>query len=1572
MLIRNFLRRAALVTVLSTATLLSSFSSAIVAPEPEGGKAKTMKMLDARVNAKDAWQRAIDARPEAAKGATAARTQATRIATIVAAQTKANPALSIQLSSLTGAPSSVVNKSGALTAAAPGKSSEAIVQDYLRSPAGSVMGLSAADIGDLKVLGDSAGAQSGLRMLRVEQRINGRPIFQSETRFLLDTNGRLMKHVGLMVPQARSLVPADPAGKLSAAAASSKLFASLGKTIADTDFTAGDTSADGRTELASTDAFVAGAVTAREVYFPLAPGVLVPAWSLVAFTAGDADWYSVVDAQTGDVLWRKNIRNYASTHEARFRVYLQADGKTPADSPAPQSPTTVTPGSGTQPAAIAPTIVKMSDVQDLVASPNGWINDCPGGVCTANETQTVGNNVLACLDRTIGGANTNVCDTDAASVLDGNGRPTGNPDANGRNRDFLGTAPRDFQTGYLPAPQGGNPEAGQTATGAGNNGTLAIDQFRRGVVTHLFYLTNWYHDQTFQLGFDEASANFQQTNFSGGGLGGDRVLADVQDGAGTNNANFATPPDGVSGRMQMYRFTGPTIDRDGSLDAEIVLHELTHGLSNRLVGNAAGLNWEPAGGMGEGWSDFYALSLLNNTNADDPNGKYAAGSYATYKLIAGYTDNYLYGIRRFPYCTDSTVNPLTWGDIDDVTNNLSGGIAASPVNFNGNGGMEVHNIGEIWANTLWQMRANIIADPAGANGDVPTGNVTALRLVTNGLKMTPIDPTFVDARDALLDADCAASTCANEKSIWSAFAKRGLGYRAETPYNVSFGYSAGHMAIKESFQQPYLDVKAPLTDVVINDSATNNNGAIDPGESFLMTVKLTNPWRASTQVATGVTATLSTSTAGVTIYTDTSTYANIAPSASVTGTAFKLGVASSMIAGAPIDFTLTTTSSLGTATATFRVRVGTRSGTDPVVTYTRTIPSPLAIPDNAPRGVTDTLLVNDDFEIADIDFRVDSVTHTFTGDLTLMLRSPDAVGVDFVSLIGGLTDGGTGDNITNMIVDDNVAFVTGNDMAQAVAADAPYSKSWRPVFNSPWAALAGFPDLAGATGTLSRFDGRSTKGTWTVVASDQFTGDTGTLNGWSMLVTPVHFNISAVTAAAAVTATKTVSGVFRVGQTVTYTVILTNTGTGNQADNAGNEFTDVLPSSLTLVNATATSGTATATVGTNTVTWNGSLAPLGGTTTITITATISAGTQGTTISNQGSVSFDANVDGTNDTTAQTDDPGVAGTANATVFTVQSAAVSATKTVAGTTFAPGSTVTYTVILSNSGNVATLDNVGNEFTDVLPAGLTLVSASATSGTAVATVGTNTVTWNGSIGASSTVTVTINATINAGTAGTTISNQGTVAFDADLNGSNESSALTDDPGVAGAANPTTFVVSGATVSATKTVSAGPYNVGGNVTYTIVLSNTGNAATTDNPGNELTDVLPAGLTLVSASASSGTAVATVATRTVTWNGGIAAGGSVTITINATITAAAAGSTLSNQASFAYDADLNGSNESTGVTDDPGVVGTANATAFVVNALAPQAPPRPVPTASTIALAALGLLLTMFGAVRLSRGRRM
>lgn len=1452
--------------------------TAVTMPPQAEGKSALLRMVDARVNLQDSFQQASQARPGAVDaGLQAATSNSTAIGLAVLQRTQTTPGLEAKFSNLTGGPKSLQNKGGSLTPAAPGRTSEDIVRSFLLDNGG-LYGLSSADVNDLVVLGDSAGGDSGLRMLRVEQQIDGRPVFQSESRFLLHPDGRLMKSVGLLVPHARAVAPQIDAAKILPPEQALKLLAAtLGKTLDPATFVVAPDS-NGRLQLSGTDDFVSGPVTARQVLFPLAPGFLVPAWSLVMFTSGNEDWYAVVDAETGALLWRKNIRNYASTHDARFRVYVQADGTTPADSPAPQSPNTVAPGSGTQFPAIAPTVVKMSDAMDVIASPNGWIDDCPGGVCTANQTQTLGNNAIACLDRK---TPSNVCDSDATSILDGGGRPMGNPDVNGRNRDFLGTTPRDFEGGFLPPPQGGNPEAGQTATGDGNAGTLAVDSFRRGSVTHLFYLTNWYHDKLYRLGFDEAAGNFQTTNFSGMGVGNDRVLADAQDNSGTNNANFSTPPDGTSGRMQMYVFTGPTIDRDGSLDAEIVLHELTHGTSNRLVGNGAGLNWDPAGGMGEGWSDFYALSLLNNTQADDPNGRYAAGAYATYKLAGlAYLDNYVYGIRRFPYSTDHSVNPLTWADTDDVTNNLSGGIAPDPIGFNLNGGMEVHNIGEIWANTLWGVRARVIANPAGANGSVPTGNQTMLRLVTNGLKMTPIDPSFTEARDAILDADCAANACANEDSIWGGFADRGLGYGAKTPYNAATAFYASHMAVHESFALPFLDVVNVATDVTIDDSASNNNGAIDPGEAIKLTIKLTNPWRAASKAVAVATATLTTTTPGITIYDNTATYGAIAPQGSATGDTFTFTVDSSVLCGSAINFTLTTVytvnSVVTTAATTFQLRVGGASGNDPVVTYTGDPNPDLAIPDNRPRGVMHQINITDDFVIADLDFRIDSITHTWDGDLTAMLRSPGGIGVDLVSLIGFVpnTNGGSsGDNITNMVINDDLPATAANDMTRLLPAGAPYTASFLPVFNSPWAPLFGYTQ--DPVGNLTRYDGTSTKGTWTALVSDQASGDIGTFNAWSILVTPVHFACTAFTTAAVnITATKTVSGSFGVGGTVTYTVTLTNIGTANQADNSGHEFTDVLPGTLTLVGATATSGTA-ATAG-NTVNWDGSLAPLGGSVTITITATINAGTSGVTISNQGTVAFDADANGSNESNKLTDDPAVGGAADPTSFVVGGVIPPTILKAFGAATIPlnGSTsLTFTI---NNPNGIALTGLG--FTDSLPAGLLVATPNGLGGTCTGTK--SAVAGSGSVSLSG-------ATLAAGTPCTVSVNVIGATVGVKNNVTGTVSATESGAGLTASASINVI----APPAITKAFGAANILINGTTSLTITLTNpAGN--TVSLTGVAFTDSLPAGLVVATPNAlvntCGGTATATAGSGSVSLaTATIAVSSSCIVTVNVTGTTA-------------------------------------------------------------------------------------
>ncbi len=254
------------------------------------------------------------------------------------------------------------------------------------------------------------------------------------------------------------------------------------------------------------------------------------------------------------------------------------------------------------------------------------------------------------------------------------------------------------------------------------------------------------------------------------------------------------------------------------------------------------------------------------------------------------------------------------------------------------------------------------------------------------------------------------------------------------------------------------------------------------------------------------------------------------------------------------------------------------------------------------------------------------------------------------------------------------------------------------------------------------------------------------------------------------------------GTNLTYTITVTNNG----PNYAGSVLlNDPLPAGTTFQSLSAPAGWACGTpaVGSSgAITCSlGFFAP--GSAVFMLTVQVGSGlANGTVLDNSATVSS---------TTTDPNPGNESATASTTV--TNSTVITATKTVSGD-FTPGGAVTYTVVLTNTSGLDQADNSGNEFTDVLPSQLTLVSASAMSGTAVATVATDTVTWNGAIPGGSSVTITIQATIKNGLAnGTPVSNQGTVSYDANGDGTNESTAMTDDPAVGGGADPTVFVVGG-----------------------------------------------------------------------------------------------------------------------------------------------------------------------------------
>ncbi len=408
------------------------------------------------------------------------------------------------------------------------------------------------------------------------------------------------------------------------------------------------------------------------------------------------------------------------------------------------------------------------------------------------------------------------------------------------------------------------------------------------------------------------------------------------------------------------------------------------------------------------------------------------------------------------------------------------------------------------------------------------------------------------------------------------------------------------------------------------------------------------------------------------------------------------------------------------------------------------------------------------------------------------------------------------------------------------------------------------------------------------------------------------------------------------GGSVTYTITASNAGPSNAT---GATVADTFPASLTCSWTCAGAGGGTCTAsGSGNI--NGSVnLPSGGSVVYTASCAISASATGS-LSNTATVTAPAGVtDPTPGNNSATDTDTLSPTADLAI----------TITDGVTTATQGGSLVYTIVASNAGpsNVT-----GATVADAFPASLTCTwtCAGAGGGTCAASGSGNiNNTVNMPIGSS--VTYTASCSVSAVATGS-ISNTATITAPAGVT----------DPALGNNSATDVDTIGGSRVSGTKTVS-GTFVVGNNVTYTITLSNNGPGLQADNPGDELTDVLPAGLALISATASAGTAVANIGTNTVTWNGSIAAAGAVTITITATIRPSASGTQVSNQASIAFDADGNGSNESTALTSDPRVAGRGNATVFFVDG-------SPVPTLSQLALLLLTLAM-MAWAVMVMRWRR-
>lgn len=271
-------------------------------------------------------------------------------------------------------------------------------------------------------------------------------------------------------------------------------------------------------------------------------------------------------------------------------------------------------------------------------------------------------------------------------------------------------------------------------------------------------------------------------------------------------------------------------DLDGALDNGIVSHEWGHVLSGRLIADGNGLNTNQAGGLGEGWGDFSALMLMvREEDALVPANAGWTGVYPSASYTSAVGNDFYFGIRRVPYSTDMTKDPLTF-------KHISNGIPLPtnvPISFGEDGSFnsEVHNTGEVWATMLWECYASLLSSGHLSFGEAQD---RMKRYFVSSLKLTPPSPTLLEARDALLAAAYATDP-RDFDLFWKAFAKRGAGVGAVGPAKDS----QDNKGVKESFAVGNV---ASLVSLDFKDDALtcDHDGILDEGEVGTLEVTIRN------------------------------------------------------------------------------------------------------------------------------------------------------------------------------------------------------------------------------------------------------------------------------------------------------------------------------------------------------------------------------------------------------------------------------------------------------------------------------------------------------------------------------------------------------------------------------------------------------------------------------------------------------------------------------------------------------------------------------------------------------------
>jgi extracellular elastinolytic metalloproteinase len=638
---------------------------------------------------------------------------------------------SIQVDPLTETARTVQKLNGTLTGPATGERAD-VAMRWVRANR-TALGLTAADVSTLTLSDRSVDKGSGFTFLRYRQSFRGIPTFDGGLRVNLDRGGRILNVTG--APISRLSVP-SVSPRLSAADALGALQTNIG-VRRPIDVTSGPAGVRQITRFARGD-------FARLVLFD-GPDGTVLAWHVLYRATSLALYDAVVDATSGRILFRQNLTKFDDAAQDVFPDYPGAERD-------PDNPDKA---------------ANNAKLIDVPFEGNGWLPDAA---------------------TTLSGPNAHVyTDADDDNEVDDGEEVTradGDADFNDVFDPFQapGTNACDFDSiAGWPEP------LGRTADCAWDPDTPDTrDDNREQAGVQAFYFVNDYHDH-----LESTPIGFTDDNFEGDDpveVNADDGMDTVQPVTGTipdddhvNNANMSTPPDGASPLMQMYLFRFDP-DRffafrniDGDDDAGTVWHEYTHGLSNRLVTHDDGsgaLSSPHSGAMGEAWSDWYALDLLHRRGleidtAPDEGGQVDIGIYTD----ATFTATRFEPIDCRPTPEDEANDRCPGGF--DPNDTGTGGFTFGDFGHVA-GAPEVHSDGEIWMQTLWDLRTALVA---ANGGDEQLGSDAAEQLVTQAMRLSPPEPSFLDMRNAILAADTGLGNT-RHNLIWKVFADRGMGYFA--------------------------------------------------------------------------------------------------------------------------------------------------------------------------------------------------------------------------------------------------------------------------------------------------------------------------------------------------------------------------------------------------------------------------------------------------------------------------------------------------------------------------------------------------------------------------------------------------------------------------------------------------------------------------------------------------------------------------------------------------------------------------------------------------------------------------